>query len=70
MTAPVLTRCDRCPAAALVVVKKTGAGAHGGIGELALCGHDYGDLAALLELDGWRVVTDGRERLAQQEARR
>lgn len=64
MTAPVLTRCDRCIATALVVVTKPGAG------ELALCGHDYTDNAALLELGGWRVVTDGRERLAEQEARR
>lgn len=64
MTTPVLTRCDRCGHAALVVVTKRGAG------ELALCGHDYTDLAALLELGGWRVVSDGRERLAQQEARR
>lgn len=63
MTATVLTLCDRCPATALVVVRK-------GPAELALCGHDYHDLGALLGVRGWEVVSDGRARLAEQEARR
>lgn len=52
-------KCDkRCPAEALVVVIK-------GKLSLAFCGHHYGEDAALLELDGWRVALDRRGELAR-----
>ncbi len=64
-------RCDvRCPAAGIVIVRKPGAGAGGGMGELVLCGHHYEHYDVLLSLGGWTVVSDGRVRLAAQEATR
>jgi len=58
-------RCDAaCPAAALVTVRKPGNS------ELTFCGHHYQDYEVLLNLGGWTVVSDGRVRLAAQEAMR
>lgn len=65
------TPCDasRCTATALVMVEKRIPWPEGRTpgrpdatmtGSLAFCGHDYNDRAALLGLDGWRVVADLR----------
>lgn len=56
------TACDRCPAAAMVLlVRATGRARKGAV--LTLCGHHYAVHEPVLLATGWAVKADDRAKL-------